>query len=133
MSFSFSALLTSAESAFKSFETVATPLIGLAETAAPIVETLVPSSAPIISAVEAGAASIAAVAPSALNDAQAAIAVGKQVIADGNPLLTQLEGLFSSLFHTTAAPGGAVLLTPVTSAATAPASSIVAPPGSAKS
>ena len=133
MSFSLSALLVSAESAFASFQTIAAPLESLAQTAAPIVEELAPQSVPVISAIEAGAASIAAIAPSALNDAQAAIAVGKQIVADGHPLLTQLESLFGSLFHTSTAPGGVVVLTPKTSAATAPASSIVAPPGNAKS
>ena len=60
-------------------------------------------------------------------------AVGKQVVADAHPLLTQLESLFGSLFHTSTAPGGVVILTPKTSAATAPVASIVAPPGNAKS
>ena len=133
MSFSFSAFLASAESAFASFQTVAAPLEQLAQTAAPIVESLVPASVPAISAIEAGAASIAAIAPNAMNDAQSAIAVGKQIVADGHPLLTQLENLFGSLFHTSTAPGGVVVLTPKTSAATAPVTAIAPPPGNAKS
>ena len=133
MSFSFSAFLTSAESAFASFQIVAAPLEQLAQTAAPIVEALVPASVPAISAIEAGAASIAAIAPNAMNDAQSAIAVGKQIVADGHPLLTQLESLFGSLFHTSTAPGGVVVLTPKTSAATAPVAAIAPPPGNAKS
>ena len=112
MSFSFSAFLASAESAFASFQTIAAPLENLAQTAAPIVEAMVPASVPVISAVEAGAASIAAIAPNAMADASAAINVGKQIVADGHPLLTQLEGLFGSLFHTSTAPGGVIVLTP---------------------
>lgn len=119
--FSFASLFAAAESAFVSFQTVAKPLESIAQTAAPIVEALVPSTVPVISAVEAGAASIAAVAPNALSDATAAISVGKQIVADGSPILTELEGIFSSIFHATPAPGGAVLLTPKTTAATIPA------------
>ena len=121
MSFSFASLFASAEAAFSSFQTVAAPLESLAAAAAPVVESLVPSSIPIINGIEAGAASIAAVAPNALTDATAAINVGKQIIADGAPLLTQLEGIFGSLFHTSTAPGGVVVLTPKTTAATVPA------------
>ena len=121
MSFSFASLFASAKSAFTSFQSVAAPLESLASTAAPVIEELVPSSVPIISGIEAGAASIAAVAPNALSDATAAINVGEQIIADGHPLLTQLEAIFGNLFHASTAPGGVVILTPKTSAATVPA------------
>ena len=133
MSFSFASLLSAAESAFASFQSVAKPLEAVATTAAPVVEAVFPATTPAISAVEAGAASIAAVAPNALADASAAISVGKQIVADGAPLLTQLEGLFSGLFHLSTAPGGVVVLTPKTSAATVPASAIPAAPGKALS
>ena len=129
MSFSFASLFATAEAAFSAFQSVAGPLESLASTAAPVVEALVPSSVPVISGIEAGAASIAAVAPNALTDAKLAISVGKQIVSDGGPLLSKLESICDSIFHVSTAPGGVVVLTPKTTAATVPA----APPAGALS
>ncbi len=121
MSFSLASLFASAESALASFETVAAPLQSVASSLVPVVETLAPSTAPTINAVTAGSASIAAVAPAAVQDVTSAIAAGKQAYADIGPAITGLEAIYDKLFHVTAAPGGVVILTPKTTAATVPA------------
>lgn len=121
MSFSFASLLASAESALASIMPVIQPLEKIATTLAPVVETLIPATAPIINAVEKGAASITAIAPTAVQDATTVIAVGKKIVSDGAPLLAELEAVFNSIFHVQQA-GQSIVLTPKTTAATAPAS-----------
>jgi hypothetical protein len=120
MSFSFSAFFAAAESALASAFTVAKPIIALAEQAAPIVETFVPSITPVVVAVEAGVASIVAIAPNAVNDAMSVIAAGKAAYDDLAPSLLDLETSLSKLFHMTVMPGGqTIVLNAKTSAATA--------------
>lgn len=120
MSFSFSALFASAESALAAFAPVAKPIIAAAQAAAPVVEALVPSTIPAITAVEAGAASISAIAPTAMQDATVLIGAGRQAYADLGPSLAGLEKSLSGLFHMTSA-GQSVILTPKTTSATIPA------------
>jgi hypothetical protein len=119
MSFSFSALFASAENALKALAPIAGPVISAAEAAAPVVEALVPSTAPVITAIEAGAASITAIAPTAINDANALITAGKQAYSDIGPQLAKLEEALAGLFHFSTV-GQSVVLTPKTTAATAP-------------
>lgn len=121
MSFSFASLWASAENAMAIISADAAPLVQAARGLEPIIEGFVPSSVPIITGIEAGAASIGALAPTAVQDATAVIAAGKKIVADGSPLLTELEALFDKTFHVTSTPGGAVLLTPKTSSAMVPA------------
>ena len=120
MSFSFLAFFASAEQALASAFTVAKPIIALAEQAAPIVEAFVPSITPVVVAVEAGAASIVAIAPNAVKDAMSVIAAGKAAYEDLAPSLLALETSLSKLFHMTVMPGGqTIVLNAKTSAATA--------------
>ena len=119
MSFSFSALFASAENALKALSPIVGPAISAAEAAAPVVEALVPSTVPVITAIEAGAASITAIAPTAINDANVLIDAGKQAYADLGPQVAALEKALAGLFHFEAV-GQGVMLTPKTTAATAP-------------
>lgn len=126
MSFSFSALFASAESAIQTIVTEATPILQLGETIAPAVAAAIPGAAPIIAATEAAAASITAIAPNAVQDVTAAIASGKNILAAGEAAVTSLESIFDNLFHITPTPGGSLILTPKTSAANAPSASVAA-------
>lgn len=121
----FSNLATYAEQAFTTVVADVKPLIPLAEEAATVAGTLIPSAAPIINTVEAAANSVVAIAPTAISDAQSAISVIQKAAADATPLFLELEAAFAKLFGQTKA-GQAVVLTPVTSAATAPAASVTA-------
>lgn len=146
MAFSWAALLATAESALSTVAADAAPIIQAGEALGPVVS-LIPGAAPIVTAVEAGAAAITAIAPTAVADAASAFASVKKIIDDGSPVLTQLETLFDQIFHLNTVPGGVVVLSSKTSAATAPAASlstslvinpptntgIVPPPGTAKS
>lgn len=100
---------------------IAQPIIGVAASAAPVVAGIFPSTAPAIAAIEAGAAAIAKVAPTAVNDANALIDEGKQILADLGPVGQRLSDIYSTLFqkHTAVQT---VVLSPVTTAPTAPAS-----------
>lgn len=126
---SFEGFFVSAENAYQTITPEIAPAVALLKGAASVVATLDPAAAPVIGAIEAGAASIAAVAPTAIADASTLIANGRQAVTDIGPALTTLLTSLEGLFTATPAPGGAVILTPKTSAATAPAASI-APPAS---
>lgn len=141
MAFSWSTLVASAESALSTIAADAAPIEQAVGSLLPVVG-LIPGAAPVVSAVEAGGALITKIAPTAVADANAAFASVKQIVADGAPVLTQLESLWDQIFHVNVVPGGTVILTPKTSTATAPAASIdpaavntgiVPPPGTAKS
>lgn len=122
MSFSFSGMFAALKSAIETVAPVLVPLENIATTLAPVVATMIPATAPAISAIEAGAASIKAIAPTAVQDVTAAIAVGEQMVKDGGPLLVQLEAMFAKLFHMHVVPGGqTIVLTAKTTAATVPA------------
>lgn len=111
----------------KAYQTVAPeigPAINLAEEGASVVSALVPSAAPAINTVELAAKSVAAVAPTAIADAAGLIADGRAAAANLGPALSTVVASLEGLFHATPAPGGAILLTPKTTAATVP----VAPP-----
>lgn len=131
MSFSFSAFLAAAESAFTTVVTDVAPLVPLAEQVAGAVGTFVPGAGPTIALIEAGANSVAAIAPTAIADAQSAVATGKKILSDLAPAVTSLEATFDKLFHITPTPQG-LLVTAKTTSATAPAAAI-APPGNAVS
>lgn len=96
------------------------PMINLAEGVAPVVAATIPGAGPVIAAAESGISAVEAVAPQIAASAQAAIKAGEDVIAAGHPLVTQLEGAFSSLYHMWIGPSGTVVLTPKTTVATAP-------------
>ncbi len=130
--FSFASLFASAESALAAIMPVVRPLESVAATLAPAVEALVPASVGPIEAIKAGAAAISAIAPTAMTDTTTAIAAGQKIVADAHPVITELEAIFNSLFHVTPAPGGAVLLTPKTTAPTA-AAPLAPAPGNAVS
>lgn len=119
MAFSLAAFLTAAENSFATIAADAAPVIQLAEGAAPVLATLIPSTAPVIGAIEAGVASIEAVAPNAVSDAQAAIALGRKLLADGNPVVAEIESIWGKLFHTEPT-STVVVLTPTTAAASTP-------------
>lgn len=126
MSFSFSDFFTAAENAFAVIVNDAAPVVQLAESAAPVIATLIPSTAPVISAVEAGVASITKIAPTAVSDAQSAIAAGRKILADGSPVVAELESIFGFLFHSEPT-STVIVVAPKTAAASVP----VAPPGPA--
>lgn len=132
MSFSFSAFLAAAESAFTTVVTDVAPIIPLAEQVAGVVGTFVPGAGPTIALIEAGANSVAAIAPTAIADAQSAIATGQKILADMTPEISSLEATFDKIFHITPTPQG-LLLTAKTTSATAPAAAIAPPPGNAVS
>lgn len=122
----FNTLFAKAEAVIQSVEPVATPLIHLAEEAAPVVKAIVPQAAPVIDTITAAKNSITAVAPNAVNDATSAIALAKQTAADIGPTLLALEQAISNLFHVEVT-AQSVVLTPKTTAATVPAVPASAP------
>ena len=113
----FQSLLAGAEKALIAIGPSVGPALHAAESAIPIVEALVPKATPTIEAIKAGAASISAVAPTAVQDAQDIIAHGKKTYADIGPAIHALESVFAGLFHVTPTPQG-IVLTPKTTAAT---------------
>jgi hypothetical protein len=111
-------------SAEKAYQTVApeiAPAGALLEEGASVVSALVPSTAPVINTVELAANSVAAVAPTAIADANALIADGRAAAANLGPAFSTVVASLEGLFHATPAPGGAILLIPKTTAATVPA------------
>ena len=112
---------TSAEKAYQTVSPEIGPAISLVEEGASVVSALVPSTAPIINTVELAANSVAAVAPTAITDAQSIIADGRAAVANLGPSLSAVLASLEGLFHATPAPGGTIVLTPKTSAATVPA------------
>lgn len=131
MSFSWSTLLSSAESALSTIAVDAGPIVQAGSALAPVID-LIPGTAPVVTAIEAGAAAITAIAPAAVQDATNAIAAGQKIVSDASPIITEFESIFDTLFHITPTPTGAVL-TAKTSAPTAPAAAIAAAPGNALS
>lgn len=116
----FETLFTTAEKALTEITPIVQPVVTAAEELAPIVKTIVPSAAPVIDVVTAAKNSIEAVAPTAVQDATAAINVARQAYTDLGPAVAALEASIGSLFHVTATPQ-AIVLTPKTTAATVPA------------
>lgn len=144
MSFSFSSILSWGRTALSTIAPVAQPIIQIGEEVAPIVEALVPGSVGAITAIEAGAAAITSVAPTAVADATAGFAAAQKIVTDIGPAITALETEWDNLFHVTPLPGGSVMLTPKTSTVSVPttatltpavaaAATTVAPPGNAVS
>ena len=127
MSFSFSGLLAWGKTALSTVAADAAPILQAGEALAPVIS-LIPGAGPIIAQVEAGAASIATIAPTAVADATAVFTAGEKIVSDMTPELTQLEAAFESIFHVNALPGGTVVLTPKTSSATVPVTAIPASP-----
>jgi hypothetical protein len=106
------------------------PFVPIAQEIGGAVATLDPAAAPVVAAVEAGAASISAIAPTAVQQAQTAITAVQNIAASASPLLTEFESLWDSIFHITPVPGGA-LLTAKTAAATVPVGATLTPAATA--
>lgn len=132
MSFSFSGILTWAETAMSTIAPIAQPIIQIGEEVAPVIEALSPGSVGAITAIEAGAAAITSVAPTAVADATSAFAAAKKIVADIGPTIASLEAEWDNLFHVTPLPGGAVILTPKTATVSVPPTTALAPAVAAK-
>ena len=119
----FEGFFAAAEKAYTTISPEIGPTIKLAEEGASVVETVFPSTAPVITTVELAANSVAAVAPEAISKASTLIADGRAAFAALGPSLAAAAAALEGLFHATPAPGGTIILTPKTSAATVPAGS----------
>ena len=126
----FEGFFTAAEKAYTTVSPEIGPAIALAKEGASVVSALVPSAAPAIATAELAANSIAAVAPTAFAEASTLVADGRAAVATLGPSLTAAVTALEGLFEATPGPGGAILLTPKTTAATVPAAAAPTPPAS---
>jgi len=122
----FGKLATAAKAAITDIQ----PFVPIAQEIGGAVGALVPGAAPVIAGIEAGAASIAALAPAAVQNAQTAITAVESIAAAASPEFTTLESWFDKIFHITPVPGG-VVLTAKTSTATVPTTAALTPAATA--
>lgn len=128
----FGGLITSAEHGLSAVTPYVAPIESIIDDVAPIVTAFVPGGA----AIETGIKTIEALAPNAGSSAQGLIADAKAEYAKVKDIIAPFEGLISQLLQMTRGPQGLVVLTPTTSAATAPSSAVamsVPTPGKALS
>ena len=104
----------------KSSLSVVTPIIQAEQALSPIISATVPGAAPVVAGINAGIASIEAVAPGVAAAAQMAITDGEATISAAGPAATALDTLINTLFHVHVLPQG-IFLQPKVTSATIPA------------